>query len=93
MQAGSYLQVNDLTELDKIYLLLAENNLKDSFNVLCYDLRVRTIADWLKLDDEALKRFRLLPNFAKEQLKLLPQKAEQTDFVNLALVGLFFVTF
>ena len=89
MQAGSYLQVNDLTELDKIYLLLAENNLKDSFNVLCYDLRVHTIADWLKLDDEALKRFRLLPNFAKEQLKLLPQKAEQMDFVNLALVGLF----
>ena len=89
MQAGSYLQVDDLTELDKIYLLLAENNLKDAFNVLCYDLQVRTIADWLELDDKALKRFRLLPNFAKEQLKLLPQKAEQTDFVNLALVGLF----
>ena len=64
-----------------------ENNLKDCFNVLCYDLQVRTIADWQKLDEEALKRFRLLPNFAKDQLRTLPQKAEETDFVSLALVS------
>ena len=64
-----------------------ENNLKDCFNVLCYDLHVRTIADWQKLDEGALKRFRLLPNFAKDQLRTLPQKAEKTDFVALALVS------
>ena len=64
-----------------------ESNLKDCFNVLCYDLQVRTIADWQKLDEEALKRFRLLPNFAKEQLRTLPQQVEKTDFVSLALVS------
>ena len=48
---------------------------------------MRTIADWQKLDEEALKRFRLLPNFAKEQLRTLPQEAEKTDFVSLALVS------
>ena len=85
--SGSRLQEDELTELDKIFLLLTENNLKDSFNVLCYDLEVRTIADWQKLDEEALKRFRLLPNFAKDQLRTLPQKAEKTDFVALALVS------
>ena len=84
--SASHLQV-DLTELDKIFLLLVENNLKDCFNVLCYDLQVRTIADWQKLDEEALKRFRLLPNFAKDQLRTLPQKAEKTNFVALALVS------
>lgn len=82
---GSHLRLDDLTELDKIYLLLAENNLTDCFNVLCYDLQVRTIADWCKVDEEALKRFRLLPNFAKDKLRQLPQKVDQTDFVNLAL--------
>ena len=50
-------------------------------------MQVRTIADWQKLDEEALKRFRLLPNFAKEQLRTLPQEAEKTDFVSLALVS------
>ena len=91
VQVSSGHQVNDLTDLDKIYLLLAEHNLKDSFNVLCYDLRIRTLADLSKLDEEALKRFRLLPNFAKDQLRQLTQKAEKTDFVHLALVGVHFV--
>ncbi|KAJ7388033.1 hypothetical protein OS493_040265 [Desmophyllum pertusum] len=85
VQVSSGHQVNNLTDLDKIYLLLAEHNLGDSFNVLCYDLRIRTLADLSKLDEEALKRFRLLPNFAKDQLRQLTQKAEKTDFVHLAL--------
>jgi len=55
--------------------------------VLCYDLEVRTLADWCELDEEAYKRFRLLPNFAKDRLRLLPKLKEKVDFVNLALVG------
>lgn len=83
--------MENLTELDKLYLLLAEHNLGDiSFNVLCYDLKIRSIADLNELDDEALKRFRLLPKFAKDQLKQLPQQVGTADFVNLALVGLGF---
>lgn len=74
----------NLTDLDKIYLLLAEENLKDSFNVLCYDLQIHSLADLSKLDDEKLKRFRLLPNFAKDRLRQLPEKAKTTDFVYLA---------
>ena len=85
-------EVNNLTALDKIYLLLAEYNLKDSFNVLCYDLKVHTLDDLDKLDDEALKRFRLLPNSAKEQLRKLPEVAKRTDFVHLAKVGVPFYT-
>ncbi len=87
IQASFSDEVNNLTALDKIYLLLAEANLKDSFNVLCYDLKIRTLADLSKLDDEALKRFRLLPIFAKEKLRELPEKAKTTDFVHLAKVG------
>lgn len=77
--------MENLTELDKLYLLLAEHNLRDSFNVLCYDLKIRSIADLNGLDDEALKRFRLLPKSAKDQLKQLPQQVGTADFVNLAL--------
>ena len=88
MLACSHLQDGDLTDLDKIFLLLAENNLRDCFNVLCYDLHVRTIADLHKLNEAALKRFRLIPSFAKDQLRNLPQKAEKADFIALALVGL-----
>jgi len=53
--------------------------------VLCYDLGVRTLADWCELDEEAYKRFRLLPNFAKDRLRFLPKLKEKVDFVNLAL--------
>lgn len=90
VQAPRSLRVENLTELDKLYLLLAEHNLGDKFNVLCYDLKIRSIADLNGLDDEALKRFRLLPKFAKDQLKQLPQQVGTADFVNLALVGLGF---
>lgn len=93
VQAPRSLRVENLTELDKLYLLLAEHNLRDSFNVLCYDLKIRSIADLNGLDDEALKRFRLLPKFAKDQLKQLPQQVGKADFVNLALVGLGFFCF
>ena len=55
VQAPRSLQAENLTELDKLYLLLAEHNLGDSFNVLCYDLKIRSIADLNELDDEALK--------------------------------------
>lgn len=92
-QVFKQLQDDDLTELDKIYLILAENSLPDSFNVLCYDLGIKTFEDWRRLDDENLERFKLLPKFAKAQLKLLPFKAENTDFVNLALVSSFFSFF
>ena len=92
-QVFKQLQDDDLTELDKIYLILAENSLPDSFNVLCYDLGIKTFEDWCRLDDENLERFKLLPKFAKAQLKLLPFKAENTDFVNLALVNIFFSFF
>jgi len=78
----------NLTDLDKIYLLLTEENLKDSFNVLCYDLQIHSLADLNKLDDEKLKRFRLLPVFAKDRLRHLPEKAKTTDFVHLAKVML-----
>ena len=91
MQASS--SHSNLTDLDKLYLLLAEHNLRDSFNVLCYDLKIHTISDLNKLDEKALKRFRLLPIFAKDQLRQLPQKAETTDFVSLALVGMDFVCY
>lgn len=90
MQAPFNHEVN-LTDLDKIYLLLAEENLKDSFNVLCYDLQIHSLADLSKLDDEKLKRFRLLPNFAKDRLRQLPEKAKTTDFVYLAKVVYHFV--
>jgi len=85
LQAPFSDEVN-LTDLDKIYLLLAEENLKDSFNVLCYDLQIHSLADLNKLDEEKLKRFRLLPNFAKDRLRQLPENAEATDFVHLAKV-------
>lgn len=83
--ACSQLQLDDLTELDKIYVILAENNLADCFNVLCYDLGIHTFEDWRNLDENALKRFRLLPQFAKGQLKLLAFKAKKSNFVTLAL--------
>ena len=88
IQASFSHEVNesDLTALDKVYLLLAEANLTDSFNVLCYDLQIRTLADLDKLNEEALKRFRLLPIFAKERLRQLPEVAKRTDFVHLAKV-------
>ena len=75
-----------LTDLDKIYLLLAEENLKDSFNVLCYDLQIHSLADLNKVDEGKLKRFRLLPNSAEDRLRQLPEKAKRTDFVHLAKV-------
>lgn len=90
LQASFNHEVN-LTDLDKVYLLLAEENLKDSFNVLCYDLQIRSLADLNKLDEEKLKRFRLLPNFAKDRLRQLPEKAKTTDFVHLAKVVVHFV--
>jgi len=52
---ASFDRAVNLTDLDKIYLLLAEENLKDSFNVLCYDLQIHSLADLDKLDDEKLK--------------------------------------
>ena len=55
--------------------------------MLCYDLGIRTFEDWRNLDENALKRFILLPQFAKGQLKLLALKAKKSNFVTLALVG------
>lgn len=80
----------NLTDLDKIYLLLAEENLEDSFNVLCYDFQIHSFADLHKLDEVKLKRFRLLPNFAEDRLRQLPEKAKTTNFLQLAKVICFF---
>ena len=55
--------------------------------MLCYDLGIRSLDDLDKLDDNALKRFRLIPNFAKDRLKQLSTTVQQHDFVDLALVG------
>ena len=54
--------------------------------MLCYDLQIHSLADLNKLDEEKLKRFRLLPNFAKDRLRQLPGKVITTDFVYLAKV-------
>ena len=75
--------------MDKIYLLLCEDNLDTAFNDLCYRNNVRQLSDLNNITEGNMRQLKtpFLSLDAKKNLSKLAQKAAKANFEELAKVS------